>query len=167
MQRVCIISDTHGNYDARVDRLFVGASQIIHVGDIGRVQPPIIARLELIAPVAVVTGNIDWNTTLDIYPINVTVEVGGVQIFVQHIGGKPSQWFRELPTTRPQIAICGHSHIALVEEYRGVLFINPGSASQPRFGSEPTVAFLDIEEDGTFKAEIVPLVMAEWLDKAN
>ncbi|MBA3470693.1 MAG: metallophosphoesterase family protein [Herpetosiphonaceae bacterium] len=162
MQRICVISDTHGAYDERVERLFVGASHIIHAGDIGRATPPIIGRLELIAPVTVVTGNIDWNTALDIYPLTAQVTVGGVQIFVQHIGGKPAQFLRELPNPLPQVAICGHSHIALVEEYRGVLFVNPGSAGQPRFGAEPTVAFLDIA-DGTVKAEIVPLLMTQWL----
>lgn len=157
-----MISDTHGKYDERVDRLFVGATHIIHAGDIGPARPPIIARLELIAPVTAVTGNIDWNTALDIYPLNVEIALGGVRIFVQHIGGKPEHFGRELPASRPMVAICGHSHIPLVETYQGVLFVNPGSASQARFGTEPTVAFLDIE-DGQAKAEIVPLAMAQFL----
>jgi putative phosphoesterase len=162
MQRICVISDTHGKYDERVDRLFVGASHIIHAGDIGPARPAIIERLELIAPVTAVTGNIDWNTPLDIYPLTATLEIAGVRIFVQHIGGKPAQFFRELPSPLPAVAICGHSHIALVERYKDVLFINPGSSGQPRFGAEPSVAFLDIE-DGQVKAEIVPLVMANWI----
>lgn len=162
MLRVCVISDTHGVYDERVDRLFVGATRIIHAGDIGNARPPIIERLELIAPVTAVTGNIDWNTPLDIYPLSTTVEVGGVRIFVQHIGGKPAEFARHLPTPAPAVAICGHSHIPLIEERGGVLYVNPGSASRPPMDREPTVAFLDIE-DGAVKAEIVPLVMTRWL----
>ena len=161
--RVCIISDTHGIYDKRIDRLFVGASQIIHAGDIGKSSPAIIDRLELIAPVTAVTGNIDWNTAQDIYPLTTTVTLGGVSIFVRHIGGKPAEYFPLLPQPLPQIAICGHSHRALIEEYQGVLFINPGSTTLPRYGAEPTVAFLDIADDGSFKAELVPLIMAMWI----
>lgn len=162
MERVCVISDTHGAYDERIDKLFVGAARIIHAGDIGPATPAIIARLERIAPVTAVTGNIDWNTALDLYPRSATVTVGGVSIYVTHIGGKPKDFARALPQPAPNIAICGHSHISLVEEYWGTLYVNPGSAGQPRFGAEPTVAFLDIE-DGQAKAEIIPLVMADFI----
>lgn len=166
MQRICVISDTHGAYDPRIDKLFAGATQIIHAGDIGPATPAIIGRLELIAPVTAVTGNIDWNTALDIYPRSATVTLGGVTIYVTHIGGKPRDFARALPgapgAPGPTVAICGHSHVALVEEYWGTLYVNPGSAGQPRFGAEPTVAFLDIE-DGAVKAEIIPLVMADFI----
>ncbi|WP_110517162.1 metallophosphoesterase family protein [Herpetosiphon llansteffanensis] len=168
MQRICIISDTHGKLDPRVEQLFVGASRILHAGDIGRAQPPIIDRLSAIAPVTAVTGNVDWNTALDIYPINTTIEVEGIRIMMQHIGDIPKRWQRQLPQPTPQIAICGHSHIALIEEYQGVLFINPGSASQPRGQlGEPTVVFLDIQDNGEFKAELIPLKMADFIKNAD
>lgn len=164
MQRICIVSDTHGKFDSRIEQLFVGAARILHAGDIGRAQPPIIERLSAIAPVTAVTGNVDWNTALDIYPINTTIELQGIRIMIQHIGDIPKRWHRQLPQPLPHVVICGHSHIALIEEYQGVLFINPGSASQPRGQiSEPTVAFLDIQENGEFHAEIIPLKMAEFI----
>lgn len=162
MLRVCVVSDTHGAYDERIEQLCVGATLIIHAGDIGRAFPPIIDRLEALAPVLAVTGNVDWNTSLDIYPIEATTTVGGVRIYVRHIGGPPRKYLTMLPKQLPQVAICGHSHVPLVEEHAGVLFVNPGSVAQPRGGNEPTLAFLDIEK-GRAKAEIVPLVMTRWL----
>ena len=163
MQRVCVISDTHGVYDQQVDKLFQGATHIIHAGDIGLRLPTIITRLEAIAPTTVVTGNIDWNTPLDdLFPLQAAVAVAGVTIFVQHIGGKPAEFLTLLPQPLPRVAICGHSHIPHIETYHDILFVNPGSAGPPRFGREPTVAFLDIEQ-GTVTAEIVPLAMARWL----
>ncbi len=164
MLRVGVLSDTHGHYDERIEQLFMGASHIVHAGDIGKAVPAIIGRLELIAPVTAVTGNIDWNTPLDaLYPLNTTLTVGGARIFVQHIGDLPTRFFPQLPRPLPQVAICGHSHIPLVQTYNGVLFINPGSTSRPRHAQEPTVAFLDIDDSGAAHAEIVPLVMTRWL----
>lgn len=164
MQRIGIISDTHGKYDPRIDKLFVGVSHIIHAGDIGFARPPIIDQLMAIAPVTAITGNVDWNTAFDQqFPMKATVTIAGVRIFVQHIGGKPREFFRHVPQPLPTVAICGHSHVPLIEEYNNVLFINPGSASQPRGQISPTVAFLDIHDDGSLEAEIIPLKMTEWI----
>jgi uncharacterized protein len=79
------------------------------------------------------------------------------RIFMTHIGGPPSEVLTRLPTPRPHIYICGHSHIALIEERDGVLFLNPGSAGPGRFGRQPSLARLTIT-DG------VPTARLIWLD---
>ena len=41
--------------------------------------------------------------------------------------------------------ISGHTHRPKVEKKQGILFINPGSAVQPRFGYPASVALLQIK----------------------
>ena len=51
------ISDTHGIFDRAIIRHFAGVEHILHAGDIGKRE--IIEQLEQIAPVTVVSGNVD------------------------------------------------------------------------------------------------------------
>lgn len=141
--RLGIISDTHGYFDARVIAHFAGVDQIIHAGDIGRAD--VIDRLEAIAPVTAVTGNVDWGGPLDRkYARVARLEIGGQQIYVTHIGGRPADLARALPEPRPDVYIYGHSHIPMVQEVDDVLFLNPGAAGRPRFGRQPSVAILEL-----------------------
>ena len=142
--RLGIISDTHGFFDARVAAHFTGVDQIIHAGDIGNVE--VIGRLEVIAPVTAVTGNVDWGGPLDrLHPRVARLEIAGRQIYITHIGGRPAELVRALPEPRPDVYIFGHSHIPLVQEIDSVLFLNPGAAGKPRFGRQPSVAILDFD----------------------
>jgi putative phosphoesterase len=140
---VGVISDTHGFFDSRVVRHFAGVEQIIHAGDIG--GQAILDRLRDLAPVTAVTGNVDWGGPLDRQVRRVEqLDLAGFRIFVTHIGDAPQQLVRRLPEPRPQIYIYGHSHIALVEQRDGVLFLNPGAAGRPRFGRRPSLALLEL-----------------------
>jgi uncharacterized protein len=150
-----VISDTHGVFHPDVPRHFAGVERILHAGDIGRED--IIARLESIAPVVAVTGNVDWGGSLDRRFKRVErIEIDGCAIYMTHIGGTPREMAWRLPTPRPDVFICGHSHIPLVERLSDVLFLNPGSAGPARFGLKPSLALLRIE-DGQPSAEIIPL----------
>jgi putative phosphoesterase len=153
--RIGVISDTHGLLYTRAEELLNGVEHIIHAGDIGKEQ--IIRRLEAIAPVSAVTGNVDWGNPLNrLFPRTLTLALGGCAIYVIHIGGKPAEFRRALPSPRPRVAICGHSHIPLLAEHEGVLFINPGSASTRRFGDGMSLAILTIEA-GQPSAKILPV----------
>jgi len=46
-----------------------------------------------------------------------------------------------------KLLLFGHTHKAFIEEYRGILAINPGSISRPRGRSRPTFAIIDVPED--------------------
>ena len=151
---VGVISDTHGYLNRHVARHFAGVEHIIHGGDIGREE--ILARLREIAPVTVVTGNVDWGTPLDnVYRRVERLELAGYRIYVTHIADKPARLVCELPTPRPDVYIYGHSHVPLIETIEGVLFLNPGAAGQPRFGRPPSIAILDLGDAP--RAELIPL----------
>jgi uncharacterized protein len=152
--RIGIIADTHGFFDPRAERHFAGVEHIIHAGDIGAAS--VLERLEAIAPVTAVTGNVDWGGPLDrVYRRTERLERVGFRIYVTHIGDHPRKLAERLPDPRPQVFIYGHSHIAVVEEREGVLFLNPGAAGKPRFGRPVTVAILELGERA--QARIVPL----------
>ncbi|HEX6289866.1 MAG TPA: metallophosphoesterase family protein [Herpetosiphonaceae bacterium] len=153
--RIGVISDTHGVFHPSIPTHFAGVEQILHAGDIGKAE--IIRQLESIAPVLAVTGNVDWGGPLDRqHPRVQRLELSGCAIYMTHIGGTPSELRGRLPTPRPDVYICGHSHIALLQRHDDVLFLNPGSAGPARFGRKPSLAILTIEA-GVAEAEIIML----------
>ena len=59
MKKIGIISDTHGFWDEAFRRYFYECDEIWHAGDIGNLN--ITDKLEEIAPLKAVFGNIDNN----------------------------------------------------------------------------------------------------------
>jgi putative phosphoesterase len=150
-----VISDTHNVFHHAIPQHFAGVQQILHAGDIGNVA--VMTQLEQIAPVIAVTGNIDWGRPLDQqYPRIQRLDVEGCAIYMTHIGDLPDVMIKRLPEPRPQVYICGHSHIPIIEQKEDVLFLNPGSAGPPRFGRRPSIALLTIE-NGVASAELILL----------
>lgn len=150
-----VIADTHGKFHPAVPGHFAGVELILHAGDIGRQE--VIDRLEAIAPVVAVTGNVDWGGPLDRrYPRVQRLDLAGCAIYMTHIGGRPAELRDRLPVPQPDVYICGHSHIALLERAAGVLFLNPGSAGAPRFGRGLSLARLRVTE-GVAEAELIQL----------
>ena len=150
-----VLSDTHGTIHPRLLPLFREAQVelILHAGDVG--EPHVLATLSSICDVVAVRGNVDDVGELASLPEQIRYTYEGIDIYMTHIGGKPEAWSRTLPQPKPQVAICGHSHVALLEELDGVLFLNPGSAgTRPRFGGTLSAAILKIE-NGKAVAEIV------------
>jgi putative phosphoesterase len=133
---VGVISDTHGHLRPEVAEAFAGVDLIIHAGDIGNHK--VLEALGAIAPVYAVRGNMDggWAHGL---PATEVVEIGEVLIYVLH-----DAYLLNLdPAAAGFVAVInGHTHRATVENRKGVLFLNPGSASP--YSSSGTVALLRI-----------------------
>lgn len=154
---ISIVSDTHGALHPLLPALFREAKveRILHAGDVG--NSGVLAELASIAPTLAVRGNIDKAGSVAALPEEALTEIEGVSIYMTHIGGKPVQYFASLPRPLPAVAICGHSHIPLLEQYEGVLFLNPGAAgTRPRFGRPLTAALLTVNR-GHAEARIITL----------
>ena len=150
-----VISDTHGVFHPAIPQHFADVELILHAGDIG--QASIITQLEELAHVAAVTGNVDWGRPIDReYPRIQQLELAGCAVYMTHIGGWPDVMITRLPQPRPDVYICGHSHIPIIERVDDVLFLNPGSAGPSRFGRRPSLARLTIDEHGAV-AELILL----------
>lgn len=156
--RIGVISDTHGHLAEAALAALSGVELILHAGDIG--GQAIVDALAGIAPLIAVHGNTDLGTPMGrAYPATQRLEREGVRITMTHIGGRPADLARALPAdplVRPHVFIFGHTHVALLEERDGVLFLNPGAAGRPRFGGGLSVATLDVAA-GRARAAIVPL----------
>jgi putative phosphoesterase len=133
---VGIISDTHGHLRPEVAEAFAGVDLIIHAGDIGNNE--VLEALRAIAPVHAVRGNMDGGWAYGL-PATEVVEVGEVLIYVLH----DAYLLKLDPAAAGFVAVInGHTHRAAVEKRKGVLFLNPGSASP--HSSSGTVALLRI-----------------------
>ncbi len=135
-----LISDTHGYLETNALKKLQGSELIIHAGDIG--DPDIIQNLESVAPVHAVRGNMDngsWSRKL---PNTVIVKVKNINIYVLHDLAKLDL---DPAASGFQAVISGHLHRPVHEEHNGVLFINPGSATQPRNNYSATIAQLKIQ----------------------
>ncbi len=149
---VGVVSDTHGPLPRQVSVILAGADHVICAGDI--VSPEVMGDLRLIAPqVTAVHGNMDREGPLRALPAQAVVELGGVVLLVLHDLAK-----LDLDPRAAGFAavIHGHTHKALVEWDDGVLYMNPGSAGDPRSGRPATVGRIVIV-DRILHPEIVEL----------
>jgi putative phosphoesterase len=135
--RIGVISDTHGYLDARIIDAFGGTDLIIHAGDIGK--PKILDALATVAPVRAVRGNTDRGPWADDLPSTALVAIDRVTLYVLH---DIQQLDLEPKAAGIRVVISGHTHRASLEEKNNVVFLNPGSAVEPRHNSPPTVAIL-------------------------
>ena len=154
--RVGLVSDTHGRLSAALWDLFSGVSSIIHAGDVG--ESSVLADLETIAPVLAVRGNTD--AALGRLPEVLTTDAGGLSIRVQHVVSDHTKKLERLAAaSRTDLLVFGHTHRPFIQQIRGTLFVNPGSASRSRTGcntaglltvddGKPVVSIHDLEGKG-------------------
>ncbi len=158
---IAVISDTHGTLhpDLIPSLREARPGLILHAGDVGNYA--LLIEIGEIAPVYAVRGNIDVTEKVRNLPEDFRCINEGIDIYLTHIGGKPKSWLPRLPEPTPQVAICGHSHIPIIQSEGGVLFLNPGSAgTKPRFGGPLSFALLRIE-DGKAQANLITLQRAK------
>ena len=137
MIKIGLISDTHDRLNPQTAEIFRGCQHIIHAGDL--TSPFIMDELELIAPVTAARGNCDFGYWARTIPAAVTAKFEDVQIQVIH----NVNYLTLEPDTK--IVIYGHTHRARQHWGGDVLYINPGSASEPRYSQHPSVAVLTVD----------------------
>lgn len=151
---VGVISDTHGLLLPMAINALKDVDLIIHAGDIGNTE--VLDELNSIAPVVAVRGNMDMAEGLKDLPETETVEVGDVLMYVIHdihrLDIAPSE-------AGFDAVIFGHFHRPSVSEKNGVLFLNPGSAAQPRRNCPASLALIHIQEN-SIKTQIVDIYQA-------
>ena len=146
-----LISDTHGYLDSGVLKIFAQTDLIVHAGDIGK--PEILDTLKSVAPVNAVRGNMDYGSLASALPLFEVVTFGGIMLYVLHDLQKLDL---DPAASGVSAVISGHTHRPMIENDDGILFLNPGSASQPRYNHSATVAIIEVTEVG-IKAEIIGL----------
>jgi len=142
MRQIGLISDTHGRLNNKVFEIFAGVDLILHAGDIGGQH--IVTELETIAPVKAVLGNTD---SVALVPSLQPIDFFSVEqhtICLTHIVNNQRAFAYKLFKMNRQadIVVYGHTHRASENLCQNILFLNPGSASQPRYAKAPSVALL-------------------------
>lgn len=151
MTTIGVISDTHGLLRPEAVAALKNSNYIIHAGDIG--DPAILDKLNEIAPVTAVRGNVDRGAWARRIPQMNVLEVSGRSIYVLHILGELD--------LKPEAAgfaavIFGHSHMPKQETKNGVLYFNPGSAGPKRFNFPVSVGKLALCH-GQIESQILPI----------
>jgi len=162
-KNVGIISDTHVPKRARcipkrVFEIFQGVDYIIHAGDL--VELAVMDELELIAPVLAVRGNSDGLDVAKALP-----KLDSLKVFDWKIGVIHDQNILDGLDSMSEIAkangfdvfVYGHTHIANILWEGKILYINPGSPTDPAgILNKPSVALLKITRE-TITPQIITL----------
>jgi putative phosphoesterase len=145
-----LVSDTH-IFSARraiPNTVLDALSQcdcIFHAGDV--CVRRVLDQLEEIAPVRAVFGNNDLPELVDTLPRERVFTVGGQRIGLLH-GHDPKRPARVIALERMRgrvdCVVYGHSHRPEIEERDGLLMVNPGSPTDPRYGRTPTYGLMQV-----------------------
>ena len=140
MERIAVISDTHGLLREEIIGFLESCDGIIHAGDVGSEE--ILNRLSSIAPLTVVRGNCDTGPWAKRLGLTETLQIGNRQITVIHnvdmLDVEAAGSF--------DMVIFGHTHRPHREERNGVLYLNPGSIGPRRFDLPISYALITLEE---------------------
>jgi putative phosphoesterase len=130
--RIGLISDTHGELDPALFTYFAECDEVWHAGDLGG-GFNVLRRIEAFKPLRAVYGNVDGADVRAALPDEIVWDCEGVKVYMTHIGGYPGHYDRRAKAAileqRPDLFICGHSHILKVmrDPALGLVHMNPGA----------------------------------------
>ena len=153
MKKIGVLSDTHGILPKQVFDFFEQCDEIWHAGDMG--GNDLLDQLRTFKPTRAVYGNMDGYPLRHLVPGTQIFNCEGLKVVMTHIGGWPKHYPAEvkalLMREKPNIFVCGHSHILRVmyDQDLDFLMINPGAAGRQGFHKVGTLVRFTI--DGTPK----------------
>ncbi|WP_427814089.1 metallophosphoesterase [Enterococcus sp. 22-H-5-01] len=144
-----VVSDNHGDRNILVEIVnrYVGmVDHMFHCGD-----SELKANDELWEHFTVVTGNCDYDPE---YKKEQIITIGNDVIYMTHGHLSNVRFGLTMLSVQAQeaganIALFGHIHQAVAEMDKHILFVNPGSISQPRGPIQiPSYAIIESDEEG-------------------
>jgi putative phosphoesterase len=162
MTRIGVLSDTHSFLDPLLIPVLSECDEIWHAGDIG--NRGVLLELEKLGKrIRVVYGNIDGHDIRIDTPKHLIWHVEKRKVLMTHIGGYPGRYTTEvkqmLLREKPDIYVCGHSHILKViyDKSLNLLHINPGACGREGFQQVRTMIQFVIDNDQIKDMAIVEL----------
>ncbi len=160
--KILLLSDTHSYLDESILKYCHEADEIWHAGDFGNVK--VSDTLSSIKPLRGVYGNIDSQELRKIHPPELFFSVDGISVLMIHIGGYPGAWpgtvNQLINNYKPQVFICGHSHILKIvrdTKHNNMLCINPGAAGKVGFHQKRTMVRMEIDQGKILLLEVIEL----------
>lgn len=167
--KIGLIADTHLYGDGaslghEIAQVFAGVDLILHAGDV--YVRGVLDWLEGIAPVLCARGNGDGVLAQDprVKPAHV-LDLEGLRLGLIHSLDWPEPWWRPLEEVMQSdfggtvdIIVFGDSHVAVMENCKGVLLVNPGSTTFPNglMNTPGTVGLLEVA-GGQAQARLIRL----------
>ena len=161
MIRILLLSDTHGHIDEHILNYVLEADEVWHAGDIGSFD--VTDRISELKPLRAVHGNIDNTKIQSEFPLDQHFNCENVSVWMTHIGGYPGRYTQRvralLTQLRPQLYICGHSHILKVmpDKKRGLIHMNPGACGRQGLHSVRTMLRFVIDGSAIKDLEVIEL----------
>lgn len=147
--KLLVISDTHRNL-SKVYRVINDIQKhidgVIHCGDITDDVDILKSQYKDIQFYNV-RGNCDYYSGV---PDEQIFVIGGKKIFATHghnygVNYNIDRLCYRAMEIGADVCLYGHTHIPLIENYNGIVILNPGSLSAPRGGSKPSYGIITIE----------------------
>lgn len=158
-----LLSDTHSHWDDRMAHHLADCDEIWHAGDLGDLSVLDSMQALVPNPVRIVHGNID-NAQIRTETSEILCwEQAGMTILMLHIGGRPGRYAKGvralLTHHRPDLFICGHSHLLRIErdESFGGLYCNPGAAGYHGFHRVRTLVKFRLSEGALHDVRVIEL----------
>ncbi len=159
MQRIGLISDTHGFLDPLVFEYFEKCDEIWHAGDFGSMA--VADQLAEFKPFRGVFGNIDDAELRATYPEHERFTCEELDVWITHIGGHPGRYDRrvskQIRSNPPGLFICGHSHILRAMKDGEMVHLNPGAAGHQGFHVERTMMRFEVHGLKIRELEVIEL----------
>jgi hypothetical protein len=163
LYRVGLVADTHvpsslSRLPEALSAALGSVHHIIHAGDL--VSLSVLEELGTMAPTTAVVGNCDPPEVAGRLPLRTTLSLAGRRVGVHHghqrhalqnqyIGRgydapEFDLFYQAMSSQLPgcDVIVFGYFHAHVVKEWRGILFVNPGSIAPPH--ARPTFAVLEI-----------------------
>ena len=152
--RIGLVSDTHSLVRPEALDFLRGCDAIVHAGDIG--GPQVLEAFGALAPLHAIRGNNDTGAWASELPDTLALQLGGVAVFVLH---DLKTLLRHPAPSGTQLVVCGHSHKPqVVDDARGFVVANPGSAGPRRFKLPVTAAEMRVDARGRFAIRVHELI---------
>ncbi|MFH1459592.1 MAG: metallophosphoesterase family protein [Candidatus Omnitrophota bacterium] len=150
--KIGVISDTHipvncPEIPKKILKVFKDVEMILHAGDL--IDYKVIGMLQKITPrVVAVCGNMDSHEACEKLAKKEILTVGRYKIGLIHGYGAADTIIETVSDElkNVDIIVFGHSHKPLNKKINGILYFNPGSATDKIFTKENTVGILNIND---------------------
>ena len=159
---VGIISDTHGVFSDEFKNFLAPVDVIWHAGDFGG-GIDFVHSISAFKPLIGVYGNCDAQEIRYECPLTQLFNCEGLKVLMTHIGGYPGHYPLNVAAMidrhRPDIFVCGHSHILKVmrDPRYNLLAINPGAAGQQGWQTVRTALRMRIDDGKPYDLEVFEL----------
>jgi putative phosphoesterase len=161
LKKILLLSDTHGHLDHKILKYIKETDEVWHAGDIG--TEAVSDQIQIEKPLKAVYGNIDGHVLRSQFPENQIFSCEGVKVLITHIGGYPGRYNARVKNLilkeKPQLYICGHSHILKVinDQKNKLIHMNPGACGVQGFHKVRTLLRFELNAGKIENLEAIEL----------